>query len=333
MSNTMSNTMNHDHCTLDRRIFLAQLSAGMLAACGATTRAADDASSARHAKTVRLLTIGNSFSGNATRHLGQLVKSAGHVLVHRSAAVGGASLELHWTKAERHERDPKDKDGLYSNGKSLKQELAREPWDFVTIQQASIKSHDVATYRPFARQLADYIHRHAPQSQLLLHETWAYRCDDPRFSVAKPAPGEPTSQEAMYRGLSSAYRTIAAELGARIIPVGDAYYRADTDPTWGYRPDKSFDPKKAQPPALPNQDHSLHVGWRWVKRKDGKQLLQMDGHHANLAGEYLGACVFYGVLYDESPSDLSFVPEKLDADYARFLRQTAARAVQDAAKV
>ncbi len=37
--------------------------------------------------------------------------------------MSGASLELHATKAQAHERDPKDEAGLYANGRSLKQEL------------------------------------------------------------------------------------------------------------------------------------------------------------------------------------------------------------------
>jgi hypothetical protein len=239
---------------------------------------------------------------------------------------------LHWSKVEKFERDPRDKQGLYSNGLSLQAELESEPWDFVTIQQQSIRSHDLATYQPFARKLADYIHRYAPTAQLLVHETWAYRCDDPRFKIAKPPPGEPASQEAMYRGLEQAYATIAAELGARIIPVGDAFHLADTDPIWGYRPDKRFDPKQASFPALPDQTHSLHVGWHWKKSNDGKQSLLMDGHHANKAGEYLGACVIFGVIFGEPQREPTFVPQGLDADYAHFLRKTAATAVKNAAK-
>ena len=80
----------------------------------------------------------------------------------------------------------------------------------------------------------------------------------------------------------------AAELGARRLPVGDAFYLADTDPKWGYQPDAKYDFKNKEQAALPDQTHSLHVGWRMAKGKDGKTALGMDGHHANMAGEYLG---------------------------------------------
>lgn len=195
----------------------------------AALRADEAAPKASPTKTVRLLTVGNSFSNNATHYLEDLTRAAGHVLVHHRAAIGGGTMAQHWEKAQQHEQDPQDLRGLYTTQRSLKQELLAEPWDYITIQQASIRSHDIGTYRPYARQLYDYLRQHAPQAEILVHQTWAYRTDEPRFAVASPAPGEPATQEAMYRGLSKAYATIAAELKARRIPVGDAFYLADTD--------------------------------------------------------------------------------------------------------
>lgn len=306
-----------------KRPFLA-LQTVLLLAAGVS---AADVAPATTGKTVRLLTVGNSFSQNATRHLKDLATAGGHTLIHRPIVVGGASLQLHAEKAQKHEEDANDKAGLYADGRSLEQALAEQPWDFVTIQQASLKSHDLGTYRPYAGQLRDYIKKHAPSAELLVHQTWAYRCDDPRFAAKTSKPGEPATQEAMYQGLTRAYRTIAKELGARLIPVGDAFYRADNDPQWGYRPDKNFDFRNAQPPALPDQTHSLHVGWRWARQQDGQTKLSMDGHHANTAGEYLGACVFYEVLFGQSVVGNAFVPPGLDPAYARFLQQTAHEAV------
>lgn len=305
--------------------FSLALAMGALLASAAPAAETPLGGPAKAGKTVRLLTIGNSFSQNATRFLPQLAAAAGHKLIHRPIVVGGASLELHAEKARKHERDPNDKAGLYANGRSLREQLAAEPWDFVTIQQASLKSHDLASYRPFAGQLGDYVKRYAPGAKLLVHQTWAYRCDDPRFTRSKA--GSPASREAMYQGLSAAYRTVAAELGAGRIPVGDAFQRADTDPQWGYRPDKRFDFANARPPTLPDQTHSLHVGWRWTKQKDGRTTLAMDGHHANVAGEYLGACVFFETLFDESVVGNAYSPPGLDAPYGRFLQETAHQAV------
>ena len=298
---------------------LPLLSAALLLAFISPARADE----AKSAKTVRLLTVGNSFSHNATHYLGGIAKAAGDTLVLREVNIGGSSMEVHWTKVQQFEKDPTGKDGLYASKKSLKQELQSGTWDYVTIQQASIKSHDLSTYEPFAKELRDYIKKYAPGAEVILHETWEYRNDDPRFSVRDPKPGEPTSQEAMYDGLCHAYAATAAELGLRRIPVGDAFHRVNHDPNWAYQRDTAFDPKKAKAPALPNQTHSLNMGWQWKKNKDGKLALSMDGHHANAAGEYLGACVFYETLFGKSVLGNSFVPEGLKPEDAKYLQQVA----------
>jgi hypothetical protein len=282
------------------------------------------------AKTLHLLTIGNSFSHNATHYLGDLAKANGDTLILREDNVGGASMEVHWKKVQAFEHDPADKAGLYTNGKSLKDDLASGHWDFVTIQQASIKSHDLATYHPFATELRDYVKQNAPDATLLLHETWPYRVDDPRFAQSAPKPGEPKTQDEMYHELSSAYATVAQELGVRRIPVGDAFELANHDPQWGYHALASpFDVKQAKPEELPDQTHSLNVGWSWKKQPDGQMKLSMDGHHASMAGEYLGACVWYEVLFGKSVEGNHFIPTGLDAQYAKFLQATAHRAVKE----
>jgi hypothetical protein len=300
----------------------------MLASAASVLFAAESAPPAKNGKTLRLLTVGNSFSQDATRFLGDIARAAGNVLMLRQANIsGGGTLEQHWEKVQLHQHTPASKLGFYSTQRSLKEELQAEPWNFVTLQQANLSSHDVSTYRPYAGRLCEYIHKYAPGAEVLLHQTWAYRCDDPRFTVGAARAGEPATQAAMYQGLSTAYGTIAAELNARIIPVGDAFYLADTDPQWGYRPDATFDFRAARYPALPNQTHSLHTGWKWTKGAGTEFTLHIDGHHAGPAGQYLAACTFYEVLFGESVVGNTFVPPGIEPAYARFLQETAHRAV------
>ena len=281
-------------------------------------------------KTVRLLTVGNSFSHNATHYLGDLAQAAGDTLVLREDNVGGASLEVHWKKVQAFEKDPADKLGRYAGGKSLKEDLAGGHWDVVTIQQSSILSHNVATYRPFAKELSAYIKRNAPDATLLLHETWEYRADDPRFAAKAPKPGEPKTQDEMYQGLSGAYAATAKELGLRRLPVGDAFHLANHDAQWGFHPQpKPFDSSHAKPGELPDQTHSLNVGWQWKEPKTGRPAVSMDGHHASMAGEYLGACVWYEVLFGKTVENNGFVPKGLNAEDAKFLRGIAHRAVHE----
>lgn len=275
-------------------------------------------------KTVRLLNVGNSFSENATKFLNRIVEADGNTLIHHRCVIGGSGPDQHLAKAAIHEKDPEDKSGYYASGKSLKQELLAEKWDVITIQQASIRSHDIATYSPAMKELYDYIKQYAPESEVVIHETWAYRVDDPRFGKSEANSGEPNSQQEMYEGLSNAYRTIAKELNVRLILVGDAFYAADTDLEWGYQPDLKFDQRTAAFPDLPDQAHSLHIGMRWVTLDD-KSTLKFDGHHASPAGEYLGGLVFYEFLYGTNATQTKFHPDVIDSDYAQFLKETAHR--------
>jgi hypothetical protein len=93
--------------------------------------------------------------------------------------------------------------------------------------------------------------------------------------------------------LAEAYRRIATELGAQLAPVGLAWQKA-------HRSDPELD------------------------------LFHPDGRHANPAGAYLTACVFYAVLLGDSPEGLPgklFIKGKdrvnLAEDQARFLQKIA----------
>lgn len=89
---------------------------------------------------LRLLVVGNSFSGNALHYFGDIAKAAGCTPEVTHLMVGGSPMELHWGKAETALRDPEDVKGKYGdNGRigSLPENLAKGPWDAVTIQQYS----------------------------------------------------------------------------------------------------------------------------------------------------------------------------------------------------
>ena len=274
-------------------------------------------------KHVRLLAVGNSFSGNTTHYLGDLVAAApgGNHLTFGHASIGGCPLEKHVGLAEAFEKDPQDPRGRpYEKGKmSLRDMLQRDKWDYVTIQQASIKSFELDSYRPWAKQLYDYIKRYAPQAEVLIHQTWAYREDDDRFRSGE------FSADLMHQRLTEAYSTIAGELGCRMIPVGNAFKTARAT-GWGFDAKFTVDPKAYQYPKAPEQGRTLHAGWRWSTRGD-KRKLAVDTHHAGVAGEYLGGCVWFEFLFQQSIVGNTFVPLGLTADDARSLQNVAHRVV------
>ena len=273
-------------------------------------------------KTIRLLTVGNSFAGNSTKFLRDLARAAGDEVILGSANPGGCSLEKHWKAVEAYEANPADPAGqLYVVSKtektSLHALLVKEPWDYVTIQQYSMLSDDPKTYFPYADNLKSYIHKHAPSATIVMHQTWAYRQDNSRFTKG----GSPTTMHAAAR---AAYHAAAEKLKLSLIPVGDAMFAVMSDPKSPFIPDPTFNPKTAVYPALPKDQNTVHVSWRWVKNaKTGVQELIADRQHANTRGCYLGSCVFYEFLFGKSVIGNSFIPAGMSPEDAAMLQRVA----------
>lgn len=284
-------------------------------------------SAANPKDTLHLFLIGNSFSQNASRYFPQLAEEGGHPLVIGRAEIGGCPLKKHWELAELAETDPSNPNGKPYNGKSLRMLLSSGKWDVVTLQQYSMHSADVATYMPYALKLYDFIKSIQPNARVVFHQTWAYRADTKDFSMVNEKQ-QAKSVDEMYEKSRAAYHAVASELGVKIMPVGDAFRKVNTNKKWGYKPDNKFDTANAVYPALPEQKNSLHVGFYWDKNKK----LAFDSHHANDAGCFLGALVWYSFLFNESPVNLKFVPQHVPADFAKYLRETAWSVTQQPTK-
>jgi hypothetical protein len=280
--------------------------------------------SSSSARTLRVFAVGNSFSQNATTYLPQLAMAGGHELTLGTAQTGGCSLERHWKAAEAELTNPGSMDAKIYGGKSLVEIISKGKCDVVTMQQYSLLSPDVETYRPYAQKLRDHIHNLQPGAEIVVHQTWAYRSDASRFGQVAAEKYAATERE-MWERSRSAYRQIAGVLGVRVIPVGDAFWRVESDPKWGYKPDANYDFKNPMFPMLPDQNTSLHVGYRWSADKK----LNKDANHANVAGQYLGGLVWYGSLFRESTENLSFVPPGLPPEFAAHLRKVAWQVVQE----
>jgi hypothetical protein len=293
------------------------------AACAQTTQPTTQPTT-RPGTTVRLLTVGNSFAGNATKYLRDLAAADGNQVILGMANPGGCTLERHWKAVAAYEADPKDAAGqLYVTGPKDNQKrfalydiLVRDKWDYVTIQQASILSDKPDTYFPYAANLNEYITKNAPTATVLIHQTWAYRQDHSRY-----AKGE--TPKDMHDAARAAYHAMAAKLDLRLVPVGDAMFTAMTLPDAPFTPDPAFDPATAVHPALPKDRNTLHVGWKWEKDAEGVYHLKRDGTHANARGCYLGSAVFYEFLFGKSVVGNTFVPKELTPEDARLLQQIA----------
>lgn len=285
---------------------------------------------------LKLLTVGNSFAYDATHYLPAMAESAGRRVEIFHANIGGASFERQVKQIELESTTP-DAAGArpYTNrvdprsgerrDLNLREALAAESWDVVTIQQASPLSHRAETYEPHATTLIHYIRTHAPGAEIVVHQTWAYRQDYAGYAK------EGTTMEQMHEGLVSAYQRLAAAHGLRIIPGGEAFHTARQTPRWTFSeyPDPDYDYANPAPGALPRQVGGLNAGWRWTRdAKTGKEKLWHDYLHANDEGRYLLAAVWFEVLSGRSAEEISFVPPTVSAADARVLREIAHATVQ-----
>ena len=277
---------------------------------------------------LKILTIGNSFSSSVKVYLPPVVASVpGCELTLEEASHGGCELHRHWKYIECEESD--NVFSMYQDRRwKLRELLAREPWDIVTIQQASHYSWKPETYQPYATLIRDYVHQHAPQAEVVLQQTWAYRSDDPRLTVTGLWG---INQEDMFERLTDAYRRAARDLGVRVIPTGLAVQlarRLQPEPFQPYSPSLL---KTLRWPDLPPQAGALvgTIGWK-KDRETGEMALWRDTIHLNARGQYLQACLWFAFLYERPVAEISFVPDQVGNQDAAFLRDVVTRTLAEA---
>ncbi|WP_269539184.1 DUF4886 domain-containing protein [Cerasicoccus fimbriatus] len=280
---------------------------------------------------VKILGIGNSFTFNAVKYLDDICESTPGVDADVAVAgIGGCPLDKHVNLAKEHEADPeKGKKYDYQlnskkvkSGASLKEILLAEEWDYITIQQVSTKSYKEETFYPYAKELIDYVRKYRPEAEIVIHETWSHSVNSYRAKDWKLDPDE------MYTKLHANYAKIGAEYGLRIIPVGTSFQNARATEMWNLQPD-GFDPKNhsltypEDKDNLPNSPKSLNSDYSWKKKKDGEWYIGSDGFHANTAGEYLGALVWFEFFTGHDANSVTYKPKSLSEAQAASLREVA----------
>jgi hypothetical protein len=201
---------------------------------------------------MNILFIGNSFTqrNNLPGLIAKMAETRGHELRHTLISAGGASLRQHWNagKAPR---------AIESGG-----------YDRVVLQeQSTLPIKNAARFTENVRLFDPAIK--AAGATTVLYLTWA-------------RAHAPESQQL----LTDAYTSIGAELGATVVPAGEAWRRFLA---------------KHREPALHDKDQS----------------------HPALAGSYLAACAFYAVLFEDNPVGIEADVKGLSADH-RTLLQTVA---------
>ena len=285
------------------------------------------------AKELKVLMIGNSFSICVGNYLPQIVAAdPDNKLELTSAFIGGCTFDRHYTNLMKAENNPKlspyrisiwqaDKksEKVKDYKGNINELLKNNQYDIITIQQGSQKSFKFDAYEPFAGDLIKYIRKYQKNAEIVIHQTWSYRCDSKRF------PSLIADQNVMYAKLKDAYGKLAEKYKFRVIPMGDAVqvYRADNPVKFAVS-DKVY-----KYPELPSIDGDAVGKFVWRKDKNtGKRVIGTDSHHLNFRGEYMQAVLWYMFLFDAPVENVKFVPENIDAKEAALLKNSAAKALK-----
>jgi hypothetical protein len=185
------------------------------------------------AKTVKILSIGNSFSEDGQTMLYDIAKSAGIELVLGNLYMGGQSLQGHWDQVtgnlsnyvyqKRTATGRKD-----TANSSMKSGIIDEDWDIITFQQGSEQSGLYETYQPYLNNLITYVSGLATNANVkyAFHMTWAYASTSNHTGYDKYN----NDQLTMYNGIVDATLKAMQETNISIlIPNGTAVQNARTN--------------------------------------------------------------------------------------------------------
>ena len=124
--------------------FLLTLTALALAALLHAQARIDNYPLPQHPDTLRILAVGNSFSDDGTEYLPGLLEAAGiHNVIVARLYIGGCTLERHCKEYAEgtanyiYYKSTKNQWVTVSRNATILDGLKDEPWDIITIQQAS----------------------------------------------------------------------------------------------------------------------------------------------------------------------------------------------------
>ena len=171
---------------------------------------------------MNILTIGNSFSEDATRYLSQIARAQGVRFDVVNICIDSCPLERHYRNMLGGMKDYK----LQINGQhtgffvTLEEALLSREWHVITLQQVSSLSVKKESYYPYITELTEYIRTLQPKAKILLQETWAYEDGSQRLTKELGY----TSRKEMLADIQKAYgETAKAEQLDGVIPSGTLF--------------------------------------------------------------------------------------------------------------
>ncbi|HIW72828.1 MAG TPA: DUF4886 domain-containing protein [Firmicutes bacterium] len=131
----------------------------------------------------KVLTIGNSFSENASIFATEIAAAQGYDLTFAYLKYPSCTLDQHWENAQNNNAVYKfaltDADGrnTVKDGATtfatIEEALTYADWDIVVLQQGSTVSTDYGSYSNLGN-LIGYVREYCPDVEIMLHETWSW---------------------------------------------------------------------------------------------------------------------------------------------------------------
>jgi len=132
-------------------------------------------------KTIKILSIGNSFSEDSAYWIYDIAASAGVDVIVGNVYLSGCSLKTHWNNASNNNASYTYYKWTSSTATKLENQTMKscvldERWDFITFQQASPDSGIYSTFQPYLNNLVKYTTGISKNKnvKLALNMTWAY---------------------------------------------------------------------------------------------------------------------------------------------------------------
>ena len=282
------------------------------------------------AKELKVLMIGNSFSASVLKYLPKIVEAGKeHKLLLGNAYIGGCTLERHCANIDAEKSKPELKPytfaltGRKSSKAKLSDMIKAAKWDIITIQQGSTHSPYKEKTQVYGKKLIAFVKALAPQAEIVVHQTWAYRSDHAWFTKK----GATLTRKKMHDMLTANYNELASSNKLRMIPMGNAVqlFREKLPVK-----DVKYDPaelKKLKKPAVMDITGGDVVGsmkWR-MNRKGTGEVLSIDRFHLGDSGAFMQGCIWYMFLFDAKAADI-----KLDYKHphVKLLKECAEAALR-----
>lgn len=218
---------------------------------------------------IKILAIGNSFSEDAIEtNLYDLAKQTGKTIVIGNMYIGGASLANHKANLEGNipayayrKINAQGERKVYTSV-SIDRALEDEPWDYISFQQASPNSGQLATVQADLPAVYSYVKSKAtnPNVKYIYHSTWAYATT----SNYAPFANYNNNQLTMFNAIVNVAQNVKSVSPVNlVVPAGTAIQNARSS-------------------AL------------------GESFNVADGYHLNNLGKYIAACTWFETIFGEN---------------------------------